>query len=730
MPRYPSLPEEVALIPMPGEGCYALRGDEGYFLPDPSCGDLLPLVDGTRSYRELRARCATAEDARKFSALLRHLVRRKILEEWAFPLPAPVSESARLRAWQELLRDDRIRQAFPGGLYDLRGERTGNAPEELLPPQRDRTGPSLLLVDDLTDPRIEPFARLREERGESWILFQPDGLCPVIGPCFTPSTVRWPELVRARQGVAETLFLLRQKTGQTLFPPVRRRDDPALRLALLHRLLAYPEELDPASALLSLRTCPPPDFSVRLHHFPARPGPTEGCLAMPYAQALPFPCPLSHAVPWNRGRELSIAAVAARLSVFCDPYLGPVEKLDVLSLGDSAEPSHYSALAWHRQREGETNWDILHGERLFPSGGHGNSPTEARGAALAEAMERLSTHLRGEEPLLKGRLRDLPRRAFTPPQLEHFSPSQQKVDPAESSGAGWDAVSEPWSDKQTIPWIPAWSLTQKETVYLPAAYVYYGWPSDVAMGAICTSNGVASGTSEAEAFLHGVFELVERDAVALWWYQQVPRPSAIPLTGTALPILEEARRTLAPMERDLEILDLTHDLGFPVVAALSSARGNPPWLFGFGCHLDPEKAIRKAIGEVLYQAVDLKHLPDDPFNRYHLSRPGSPLPPFCQPAPAARSCAPASGYPGPEETWDELIGWLTAHFAERDMEILALRLTRPDFGWPVVRAVIPGLHHFWPRYGSPRLYQLPPEWTGIHKAATREEELNPFPLTL
>ena len=39
--------------------------------------------------------------------------------------------------------------------------------------------------------------------------------------------------------------------------------------------------------------------------------------------------------------------------------------------------------------------------------------------------------------------------------------------------------------------------------------------------------------------------------------------------------------------------------------------------------------------------------------------------------------------------------------------MLVLNQTRPDIGLPVVKVIIPGLRHFWSRFGAGRLYDVP-----------------------
>ena len=63
----------------------------------------------------------------------------------------------------------------------------------------------------------------------------------------------------------------------------------------------------------------------------------------------------------------------------------------------------------------------------------------------------------------------------------------------------------------------------------------------------------------------------------------------------------------------------------------------------------------------------------------------------------------------------------------KGMEMLVLDETRPDIGLPVVKVIIPGLRHYWPRFGPGRLYDVP-VLLGWLREPLSEEQLNPFPI--
>jgi oxazoline/thiazoline synthase len=58
-------------------------------------------------------------------------------------------------------------------------------------------------------------------------------------------------------------------------------------------------------------------------------------------------------------------------------------------------------------------------------------------------------------------------------------------------------------------------------------------------------------------------------------------------------------------------------------------------------------------------------------------------------------------------------------------DFLVLDQTRPDIGVPVVRVIVPGLRHFYPRFGPGRLYDVPVK-LGLLNRPRSESELNPI----
>jgi ribosomal protein S12 methylthiotransferase accessory factor len=59
------------------------------------------------------------------------------------------------------------------------------------------------------------------------------------------------------------------------------------------------------------------------------------------------------------------------------------------------------------------------------------------------------------------------------------------------------------------------------------------------------------------------------------------------------------------------------------------------------------------------------------------------------------------------------------------LDFLVLNQTRPDVEVPVVRVIVPGLRHFYRRFGPGRLYDVPVK-LGLRDRPIPEGELTPF----
>lgn len=210
----------------------------------------------------------------------------------------------------------------------------------------------------------------------------------------------------------------------------------------------------------------------------------------------------------------------------------------------------------------------------YKSAGKGKTDQQSKASGLCEAIERYSGIFTGDEIRIKSIYTQLESAAIHPNTCMLFSANQyqnrQEWNPQHGDFA-W--VPEPFDEEKEIEWTPLWSLTHQQFKYLPTAYCYYSYPlSNDHRFCGGDSNGNAAGNTLEEAILQGFMELVERDCVALWWYNRIKQP-AVDLDSFDEPYLLALKDYYQTQQRDFWVLDITSDLNIPCFVAISRSTG-------------------------------------------------------------------------------------------------------------------------------------------------------------
>ncbi len=338
-----------------------------------------------------------------------------------------------------------------------------------------------------------------------------------------------------------------------------------------------------------------------------------------------------------------------------------------------------------------------------PCAGKGRSPEQARVSALCEALERFSGVYQGDEARVRATSEALGSAAVPPADLLNFSQSQYlERNRINRFGSGArERVPAPLDSMTEIDWTPAWSLTHKQRRYIPLTYCYSEAPTECGT-LFCRpcGNGVAAGTCLEEAILQGLLELIERDAVSIWWYNKVSRP-AIDIDSFNDGYFDDVRADYARLGWTVWVLDLTHDLRIPTCVALAREPNEDRFAIGFGCHLQPRLAVQRALTELnqLFDPTGQRRAPwdlDRLFDREYL---------FPQPdVPSVSSrCLPRIEGADLQVDIEKCMNRLQ----DSGLELIVVDKTRPDINLNVAQVIVPGLRHFWPRFAPGRLYDVP-----------------------
>jgi oxazoline/thiazoline synthase len=366
--------------------------------------------------------------------------------------------------------------------------------------------------------------------------------------------------------------------------------------------------------------------------------------------------------------------------------------------------------------------------------GKGASDLQARVSCLAEAVERYSCGHFGDEKSHHARIGETDAPTIDPRNLLMFSDEQyvnrKAINNAQGHSFNW--VPERFDPERAIDWSPAWSLTHDREVWLPSAFCYFRYTSESQYEfCMADSNGCAAGNTMEEAIQQGFFELVERDACALWWYNRLRRP-AIDLSSFDDPFFSVMIRAHNVAGRKLVALDVTSDLAVPTVMAISWRLSDGGGIhLGLGCHLEPRLAVSRALAElnqsVAWQLAGHEHAQDLGCNDTHtrwLKEATVKNQPFLRPAEGPLRTAADFVDRSTRDVRDDLLVSIEA-LRGRGLEMIVLDHTRPDIGFPVARVVVPGLRHFWARHAPGRLYDVPVELGWLDRPL-HETDLNPI----
>ena len=265
-----------------------------------------------------------------------------------------------------------------------------------------------------------------------------------------------------------------------------------------------------------------------------------------------------------------------------------------------------------------------------------------------------------------------------------------------------------------IGWLTARRFDDHTPVHVPAGLcLRRAAPPDEHATGKAESSGCATGPTLDLACLHALFELVERDAVALWWYGGAPaRPLRL------APAREDAlHRFVAELrgavQRRYWCLDVTSDLGIPVVVALSCRDDGGAVITGFGADLDPLAAAQSAVLEMCQMelALDLVHLKIEQrgrealnaSDRRHLDRAErmhvDAVRQFRCDAPRRQPDDELQDAPGHGEPLERCIAMLRG----AGYNAYWIDLTRPTLNIPAARVLIPGLQSIKPGWVTKRL---------------------------
>jgi ribosomal protein S12 methylthiotransferase accessory factor len=319
---------------------------------------------------------------------------------------------------------------------------------------------------------------------------------------------------------------------------------------------------------------------------------------------------------------------------------------------------------------------------------------DAKDVCLAEGVERYSVRFGNFEQIIETTHRKLGRDAVDPFQLTLDD---------ESTINFIDEV---------MGWVSCISLISGKTRFVPAGLVYLSYDDRFDTD----TNGCASGVSLQAATLSALLELIERDAVALWWYNRVCRPQ-LDLKSFSSRRIGSVLRAAEESNVHVELLDLTTDFDVPVSVAIANA-DVPGIAMGSAAHTDPEQCVWRALAEM---SVGMTRLLSPPDGRCHW---------LDKLSIGSFGHLKANGIVkqwagSPQQGESRQLTTLLERAEQLGLEVLRVDLTRPELQIPVVRVLVPGLRPRQRRLAPGRLYEVPLKLGWLQDPVSRDQ-MNPL----
>jgi YcaO-like protein with predicted kinase domain len=251
----------------------------------------------------------------------------------------------------------------------------------------------------------------------------------------------------------------------------------------------------------------------------------------------------------------------------------------------------------------------------------------------------------------------------------------------------------------SILWIESYDLLKLKPYWIPYELVHTNYTSPMPSGSGCFyagSNGLASGNHLLEAIIHGICEVIERDAVTLWrhapaWERRIDLGTVT--DADCLGLLKLFRQA----DLLVGVWDITTGVGVPTFFCWLAEQGPYPLLsqptMGAGCHPVREIALSRALTEAAQERLTIISGARDDLHRTDYEAMSQPLA-VAQERVFGMSSSKnfTDGISWRTDSLNDDLAWLLARLEADGIEhVLVVDLTRADLQIPVVRVVIPGM---------------------------------------
>ena len=322
--------------------------------------------------------------------------------------------------------------------------------------------------------------------------------------------------------------------------------------------------------------------------------------------------------------------------------------------------------------------------------GKGSTEQRARISAIMEGFERCLAERQGLNTNIVSAI-------SAPALVESYSKARENFSVLDPKSL---LLPQPYDPQLLLEWVGAYDLLNGEEIFVSANAVYhpYDAPGRCQKLFLSNTNGLASGNVIEEAILHGLLEVIERDAISTAQFTR-NLGKEIVLTE-ADGYLYELAGKFKDAEIELKVWLVPSDTGIPtVIAVTDDVKLKDPALLvmGAGSHLKPEIAVARAITEAAQsRVVQIQGAREDTDREGFIRSVGydrlKRLNGFWFEEGEKISISEVQDMSGksPAENIALILEKLR-RFAER---VLVVDLSREEVAVPVVRVIIPGFELF------------------------------------
>ena len=220
-------------------------------------------------------------------------------------------------------------------------------------------------------------------------------------------------------------------------------------------------------------------------------------------------------------------------------------------------------------------------------GGKGISKDHAKASAMMEGFERYSAERQESDESIVATVDEIREKGkYIDPKSLNLPKKFEKRD----------------LNSVKLEWSIVHDLITDEDYFIPTNAIFHPYTHENNVESLFKSNtnGLASGNILEEAILHGIFEVIERDAWSIFELTH-KNYSQINIDSIESDLINETINKFESNGINIKLMDFTADINVPTIAASADdtiTKDAGLLTLGIGTHLDPEVAILRALTEV------------------------------------------------------------------------------------------------------------------------------------